>query len=291
MPASFFAEVPLDEDTSTFLSDVLEQVRDLLAQSQNAVSNVTQTEQDVAQLLTDAQALIATIPASGTSPWKAPVRVAESAAIDVLSPPGAFDGVSVLPGDRVLLTNQSVVSENGIWEFVGASVPLVRPEDADSPEKRGPGIFVFALEGTMNANSLYFATGSTDNLTFNQFVAASSGVTLRELDISGFLQSTLPAASTVFAYAPSRSVTIPPNFSGSSAVTAGSPTGLIGLDVRVGGTSVGTLLVEASGVSRFEAANPSASIPVPAGTVISLVSPDPVRDAADISFTISATLD
>ncbi|MEM6746760.1 MAG: hypothetical protein AAF608_05000 [Pseudomonadota bacterium] len=291
MPASFFSDTPLDQDTSQYLEDVLAQVQSLLDQATAAVANSAQNEADTQALLDQATALIATIPASGTSPWKNSVRLATSSTIDIASPPSVFDGISAVIDDRILLTNQSVVAENGLWLYKGASVPLERPTDADTAAKRAPGIFTFVTEGSSNANTLFFGTGTTDNLSFQQFTAGGSSASVRDADFTGFLQGTLASGTTVLAFAPSQSITIPANFAGSSARAAGAPSGLIGLDVQVNAVSVGTLIVETTGAARFEATDPVNPIPVAAGQVISFISPDPVRDAANISFTIAANLD
>lgn len=291
MTSSFFADVPVSPEDAQTIEQVL---ADLEALEQRVIASEAAVDEDllaVQQLKADVEVLIATIPEAGTSVWKTPVRLATAANIDTQSPPGSFDGTSASLEDRLLLTNQSNRAENGLWVYNGASVPLTRPDDADEAAKRGPGIFVFSTGGTSNADSLWFATGSTDNLTFTKFTAAGSGAPVREAEIAGFLQGTLATGVTVFAYAPTQDITIPADFSGSTARASSAPTGLIGLAVSIGGTQIGDLVIESSGSARFSASDPSSPIPVSAGSVISFTSPDPVRDAGNISFSILASLD
>lgn len=61
--------------------------------------------------------------------YKVPVRGACNTDISIAAP-GATPGANgVVPGDRLLLCGQSIASQNGIWVWQGAAVPMTRPTD------------------------------------------------------------------------------------------------------------------------------------------------------------------
>lgn len=120
---------------------------------------------------------------------KAAVRVATTTNIS-LSGTSAIDGVTLAPGDRVLVKNQSATNNNGI--YIVSEGGWARAADFDnSPEiEVRAGDFVFVTEGQTQADTGWVLTnngtiiiGST-GLTFAQFtgngvtsVAASGGTT------------------------------------------------------------------------------------------------------------------
>ena len=108
------------------------------------------------------------------------------------SAPNILDGVTLSASDRILVTDQSTGSQNGIY-FVqtlgtGANGTWVRSLDADVSAEVTAGMFTFVEEGTANADSGWVLT--TDNpitlgttaLIFSQFsgagqVVAGAGLT------------------------------------------------------------------------------------------------------------------
>jgi hypothetical protein len=111
---------------------------------------------------------------SGVS-WKAAVRVATTANI-ALSGLQVIDGVTLVANDRVLVKNQTVGSNNGIY-LAGASA-WTRAPDADT-EAEMHSAAVFVREGTTNADTAWVSTvdvaGFTLDPEFRQFGAAASG--------------------------------------------------------------------------------------------------------------------
>lgn len=110
---------------------------------------------------------------------KQTVRVATTANIATLTSitPGdltaEFDGVTLQTGDRALLRQQSLASENGIYEYDGTD--LVRTEDANDGQAEGlqPGCLVPVVAGSTNAGLWQLTTTSTiiigdSDLLFNQ---------------------------------------------------------------------------------------------------------------------------
>jgi hypothetical protein len=116
---------------------------------------------------------------------KASVRVATTANI-TLSGTQTIDGVAVIAGNRVLVKNQDVASQNGI--YVVAAGSWSRATDADSDAEVTAGMFTFVAEGTTNADSGWVLTTNdtitlgTTNLAFAQFsgagqITAGAGLT------------------------------------------------------------------------------------------------------------------
>jgi hypothetical protein len=113
------------------------------------------------------------------------VRVATTANI-TLSATQTIDGVAVIAGNRVLVKNQSTASQNGI--YVVAAGAWSRSTDADTSAKVTAGMFTFAAEGTVNADTGWVLTTNdvitlnTTPLTFTQFsgagqIVAGNGLT------------------------------------------------------------------------------------------------------------------
>lgn len=94
----------------------------------------------------------------GVTSRKEAVRVSATTNITLATPGATIDGVTLANGDRVLLTAQSTGSQNGIYDFNGASSALTRSADADSDAELKPGSQVFVSEGTVNGNATYQLT-------------------------------------------------------------------------------------------------------------------------------------
>jgi phage-related tail fiber protein len=109
---------------------------------------------------------------------KQSVRVAASSNI-VLSGAQQIDGVAVIAGDRVLVANQTLAKDNGLW--VVANGDWVRATDANSSAKVTPGLTVMVEEGTANGDSLWHLTTNapitlgTTALTF-KMLAGRTGI-------------------------------------------------------------------------------------------------------------------
>lgn len=104
--------------------------------------------------------------------WKASVRVATTANI-TLTGTQTIDGVAVVAGDRILVKNQTVGSQNGIYVVsVGA---WARSTDAATDPQLGDGAAVFIDEGTTLQSTGWVQTTNnpvvigTTTLVFSQF--------------------------------------------------------------------------------------------------------------------------
>ncbi len=105
--------------------------------------------------------------------FKRAVRVATTANI-TLSGIQVIDDVTLGANDRVLVKNQAVRSQNGIY-VVPAAGAWTRATDADTADKLRSGIFVPVIAGTVGADSIWQLTTDdpitpdTTDLTFQEF--------------------------------------------------------------------------------------------------------------------------
>ena len=79
--------------------------------------------------------------------WKDAVRVKVDSNVDLSSPGSSLDDVGLSTGDRVLLTGQTADSQDGIYEWNGASEAMSRASDADAFAELDHAA-VFIKEGT-----------------------------------------------------------------------------------------------------------------------------------------------
>lgn len=78
--------------------------------------------------------------------------------INIASPPAIFDGVNMVNGDRVVLTDQIDPTENGLytWNLGG----LTRTLDGDGPGDLKLGTFIYIEEGTVWGGFGFFISGT-----------------------------------------------------------------------------------------------------------------------------------
>ena len=98
-----------------------------------------------------------------------------------------IDGVTLVAGDRVLVKNQNITSQNGIYLAV-TSGAAVRASDFDTSAEIDGGDFTFVTGGTINDNTGWVQTEKvttvgTDPILFTQFsgagtYSAGNGLTL-----------------------------------------------------------------------------------------------------------------
>jgi hypothetical protein len=114
---------------------------------------------------------------------KQSVRLKTTANIAIATPGNTaanFDGVTPVIGDRILLTNQTTTSENGIYLFNGAATPLTRTIDANTSALVTAGQYMFVEEGTTAADTGWILitndpiTLDTTALTYTQFNGTGS---------------------------------------------------------------------------------------------------------------------
>jgi phage-related tail fiber protein len=129
---------------------------------------------------------------------KQSVRVAASSNI-VLSGAQQIDDVAVIAGDRVLVANQTLAKDNGLW--IASNGDWVRATDANTNAKVTPGLTVMVEEGTANGDSLWHLTTNapiilgTTALTF-KMLAGRTGIaagTYKSLTVDEYGRATAGA--------------------------------------------------------------------------------------------------
>jgi hypothetical protein len=192
------------------------------------------------------------------------VRAATTADI-ALSGTQTVDGVSLNAGDRVLVKNQTIGANNGLYIVVSAN-PWTRTTDSDAPTgELSGGTFVFIQEGTVNADSGWVCTNDgtvtvgTTALTFTQFSGAGQITTGAGLTKTGNTIDVIGTTNRITANADS--IDIASTYVGQTSITtlgtiaAGTWNGTT-IAVANGGTGATTLtgLVKGNGTSAFTAA-------------------------------------
>lgn len=84
--------------------------------------------------------------------WKDNVRVRTSSNTNLSSPGATLDGVTMVEGDRVLVSGQTNLEENGIYVWNGAALPMSRTSDASTFEELEQAV-VTVTEGTSAGTS------------------------------------------------------------------------------------------------------------------------------------------
>lgn len=85
--------------------------------------------------------------------YKASVRVASTAAINLAAPGASIDGVAMVSGDRFLEKDHATLASRGIYMWNGAAVPATRAEDADTGAEFNSGAIIPVEEGVVNKDT------------------------------------------------------------------------------------------------------------------------------------------
>jgi len=104
--------------------------------------------------------------------WKQYARVASIANLNLASMPSAVDGITLSSGDRVLVKDQTLPEENGIYVFNGAASAATRSSDANTVLELSSAA-ISVSEGSTNADKLFYqyqelVTLGTDPVNFSQ---------------------------------------------------------------------------------------------------------------------------
>lgn len=133
--------------------------------------------------------------------WKASVRAASTANLNIASPGSSIDGVAMAAGERFLAKDQSTASQNGIYVWNGAATPATRAADADENAEVTSGLAVTVTEGTVNGDKVFTLSTNdpivvaTTGLTFAQVGGGSSPYTAGNgLNLSGQTFAVVPGA-------------------------------------------------------------------------------------------------
>jgi len=133
--------------------------------------------------------------------WKDAVHVATTAVINVSGAAPAIDGISPIIGSRILVKNQTTLSQNGIY-VVDSSNMLVRADDAQTPAELTQAV-VTVMSGTVNGGQTFRQSSTvvavgTSNIVWTSFGAGTLYATQAEVD-AGVITSAVVAPATLAA--------------------------------------------------------------------------------------------
>lgn len=110
----------------------------------------------VVQLIVDSTlAELITLANVDSSPIKYPTRLATTVNINLSSAPANIDGVAASIGDRILVKNQTLGEDNGIYIWNGETVAMTRASDFDTDAEVFAGALVVVTEGTVSEDMVY----------------------------------------------------------------------------------------------------------------------------------------
>lgn len=108
---------------------------------------------------------------------KSEANIPDTGSITLSDFDGTGQGITLVAGDRVLLTDQTASAQNGIYQVVGTA--LTRSSDADEDSEVTANLFTFVEEGTVADTGWVLVTDDpitvgTTGLTFSQFSGVGS---------------------------------------------------------------------------------------------------------------------
>ncbi len=126
------------------------------------------------------------------------VRVATTADLDLGAPGSSIDNVPLFAGDRILVKNQTLPADNGLYVWNDAAAPMTRTTDADTAGELA-GLVVEVTQGLRNARSLWrqsitnFTLGSDalrwTNLNVKLLAPATTSLTSPGVRLDGILMN------------------------------------------------------------------------------------------------------
>jgi hypothetical protein len=137
---------------------------------------------------------------SATGSYKEPVRVVATTNL-TLSGLQTVDGVTLAENDRILLTNQTTTSANGI--YIASFSTWIRALDANTSAKVPPNMVVAVREGTVNADTVWMVTSNGPiNLDSAPLLIAQSGGLRGTIVPIAIAATNAAAAGTASKWAP-----------------------------------------------------------------------------------------
>jgi hypothetical protein len=116
--------------------------------------------------------------AVGVHPKEA-VQVATISGITLVTPPSIIDGITLVNMDRVLVKNQSTLTENGIYNYHVSGMTRSSDFDFSPSGETVQGDLIPVITGATNKNTLWvlvepkYYTGGTQNVKFTLFSSPS----------------------------------------------------------------------------------------------------------------------
>lgn len=189
---------------------------------------------------------------------KASVMMASTGTI-ALSGLQVIDGVNTVSADRILVKNQTLSKDNGI--YLASSTAWVRSLDYDETSEVIAGTFMAVTTGTVNRNTQWvqISSGPTINvssLTFVQLSVDAAYVAGNGLSLTNYVFSVAPGGVSLSTNVAG---TLPVANGGTGAITLTSNGALYGLGTSaIGQTAAGangTFLRSAGGAPAFSVIN------------------------------------
>ena len=165
---------------------------------------------------------------------KSSVKAASTTNVSLSAPGAVIDGVSLTAGDRILLKNQTALSENGIYIWSSSGAALVRSSDMNSWTEI-PSAFVFVEQGVSNADTGWVCVadqgGTLESSSINWSQFSGAGAVTAGVGISVVGNQINLAALTDSGTGSFLKLTRDTygRISGTTAVTASDVSGLSGL--------------------------------------------------------------
>jgi hypothetical protein len=177
------------------------------------------------------------------------------ATLTISTGPATIDGVTLVAGtQRILVKNQTVLAENGIYvvtsQNVGVQTVLTRTADFDTPADMTGGAYTFVQAGTINNNTGWVqidavtAVGVSD-IVFDQFSGTGTYTAGTGLTLTGTQFNITNTAVTAGTYGnASQTVTFTVNAQGQ--LTAASQQAVVANAETLTGTSLAATVVGSS---------------------------------------------
>lgn len=159
--------------------------------------------------------------------WKDSARLATTANINLASAPATIDGIAPSNGDRIVVKDQTTLSQNGIYDYNGAGSAMTRSSDADEDFEVTAMMTVGVSEGTTNADKVFTVTSNdplivgTDDIVFgllpvNTFTGGDG------IDVTGTVISADILASGGLKFVAGELAVEPADFAGDGLIDDGA---------------------------------------------------------------------
>lgn len=174
--------------------------------------------------------------------------VAATTANITLSAPQTIDGQSVIAGNRVLVKNQTLPAQNGIYDVAAGA--WTRSSDSDTAGELLFGYYYFVSSGSTQASTSWFiqtapATINVSPVLFSQFSASSTYLAGTGIQLTGNTFSINPVQSALTINGSDFNGTLGATTPSTASVTTLTATGTTSL---VGNVAVGA----PAGTNKFE---------------------------------------
>lgn len=158
------------------------------------------------------------------------VRAAATTNISISTPPAQLDGTGLSIYDRILLTQQSDQTQNGVYVFFATNQSLVRSSDQNVSSGIYSGTVIFVAEGTVNAGSSWRIETTGVIILGSTLISITQTASLDNIAISRLPKNTSAGLMTRTTYG---NVVLRSIVSTSSFITVANASGDTG-DITIG---------------------------------------------------------